>query len=300
MKTREPGGVPPSREVQARFDEVFLTGFRALEDGRHGDALDAFQRAERIDPTDARAPHGQGEVYEKLLFHEQAIEAYRRALALDPSFSESAKNLVKLHYEAGDQDAALQLLADLERRRPNDPFVWAERSLHALRNGDASKAIVWLEKYNAAEGRQAWGTAQLGRAHELAGDLVRAETLYRAAIEIDPRFSMAHYWLGQLLAELGRDDESSLVLEAYRRLRHLETLCHQLRMSLLRDPKDVASLVELARARAALGSIDEARKLIDRARGIAPSDPRVLRADAALRSAAQTGPHTSAPDSSER
>jgi predicted Zn-dependent protease len=53
--------------------------------------------------------------------------------------------------------------------------------------GDQERAIALLEKYNAAEGRQAWGYAHLGRAYALAGDLERAEAAYREAMAMDPR-----------------------------------------------------------------------------------------------------------------
>jgi hypothetical protein len=45
----------------------------------------------------------------------------------------------------------------------------------------------------------------------------RAERSYRRALELDPGYSVAHHWYGQLLSILGRHGEAHAEMTAARR-----------------------------------------------------------------------------------
>lgn len=267
--------VSPVRAPPAVVEEVFQEGVDVLSAGRYGDALEIFGRVAELDPTDPRPHHGMGKVYTELSLLDRAEESFRRAVEIDPRFVASERELVKLLYDAGRHDDAVAILRRLEKRRPDDPFVWAELALNALRTGDPRRAIDLLERYRRATDDDAWANAHLGRAYEEAGDPGRAEEAYRDAIAGNPYLAIAHYWLGQLLVAQGRDGEAKEPLQTYRRLREIETSSHQLKMRLLRDPEDVPALVHLARAELFLGKPDEALRLLERARRIAPADRKL-------------------------
>ncbi len=207
----------------------------------------------------------------RLLQGEQISEA----LEIDSSFEHAKKKLATLVYERGRYEEATRLLKELRTKSPSDTFVWAELALNALALGRPQEAISLLEKYNAARGRQAWGFAHLGKAHEAAGDPIKAEAAYREALAIDPRFTAAYYSLGQLLAARGEEAEAARQLKTYQQFRDLETRAHELRMALLRDSSDVDTLMSLAQVRVRLGKAAEALPLIDRARRLQPGNASI-------------------------
>lgn len=260
------------RDDAAAFSTLFQRGLDLFSKERYAEALEEFRRAAAADPTDPRPHHGTGMIYKKLVLEDRAEEAFRRAIEIDPAYLPSKKSLAQILHDLGRYRESLALFEELRRADPRDTDILGEIAINKRALGEYDEAISLLERYNAAAGPQAWGFTHLGRALALAGRTEEAERAYRRALQIDGGFSLAHYWLGQLLVETGRRAESEKVLATYRKLRALQNREHQLRMDLLRDPDALPVMVELARLRFMLGRAREALVLIERARKLAPGD----------------------------
>ncbi len=114
----------------------------------------------------------------------EAVEAYRRALGLDPDHAGAHLNLGRLLHEAGDPRAA-----EFHYRR-------------AL----------------PATSQRALASFNLGVALEDQGLDDEALLAYARAIEADPALADAHYNASRLLERLGRSADALRHLAAYRRL----------------------------------------------------------------------------------
>lgn len=273
------------------YDKHLRQGYGHLKAGRHADALEELTKASEIDPNVPDAYHYMGEAYRQLQLLDKAERAYRQALAVDPSYRRSRRNLAWVLYEVGQYDEALAILTQLRKERPEDMFVLQELAMNTLAVGRPAEAIQLLDQYNRIEGKQAWGYTQLGRAHADAGHRERAEEAYRQALAINPNESLAHYWLGQLLAASGREEESKQSLAQFHRLRKLENEAHRMKRALWRNPNDLAALYNLAQLRFLLGNPRESLLLIQRARRLAPNDQRLIKLQQRV-SAAVTKPHS--------
>jgi len=115
---------------------------------------------------------------------DEACQAYRAALELEPEFADAHVNLGRLLHEVGDVYAAL---------------VHYKAAL-SLRPGDATAAF------------------NVGVALEDLGATVDAITAYRRALECDPRNPDAHYNLARLLEQNGKPDLAVRHLLLYRQL----------------------------------------------------------------------------------
>jgi tetratricopeptide (TPR) repeat protein len=115
---------------------------------------------------------------------EEAMDAYRRALALDPAHADARLNLGRLHHERGE-------LAEAEA---------CYRQVVAARPEDATAAF------------------DLGVALEDLGRLGEAAGAYEAALAADPRYADAHFNLAGVYEQLDRK------LEALRHLRTYKSL----------------------------------------------------------------------------
>ncbi len=242
---------------------------------RFAEAFEELSKAAELNPADPAAHHGLGEVYEKLAMRQAAEVCYRRAVEADPGYWPATESLIKVLYDLGEHEKALAAVTRAEARRPNEPYLCAEKALNLIRLGKAADAVPLLLRYNETKGRQAWGYTQLARAQEEAGQVDAAERTYREAIAIDPFFSTAHFWLGQLLIARGKKAEAETSLETYRKLRDLQTQEERLVMALLGNRDDINAIVLLARTRFQLGKRQEALSTLRKALDLAPGEEKL-------------------------
>jgi len=154
----------------------------AAQDGWSTDPQEDMQRAlalaEQAHAMDDKIP----QVHFALSFaylingdHRQAIDAARRALELDPGYTDAIGLLAWIHAFAGDPQEALRLLEQLKRSSPNL---------------NASTLVV------------------LGLAHFIAGDLERSIKAFLAARESNPEEMTNRIYLTAALSRSGQQDEA--------------------------------------------------------------------------------------------
>jgi len=149
----------------------------------------ANARATAIPAADQDPPPTARELYKRGCLLEttspdEACDAYRAALELEPEFADAHVNLGRLLHEVGDVYAALVHY----------------RAALSLRPGDTTAAF------------------NVGVALEDLGATVDAITAYRRALECDPRNPDAHYNLARLLEQDGKPDLAVRHLLLYRQL----------------------------------------------------------------------------------
>jgi tetratricopeptide (TPR) repeat protein len=143
----------------------------------------AAPAAEQEFPLTARDLYKRGCLLETTA-PEEACDAYRAALELEPEFADAHVNLGRLLHEVGDVYAALVHY----------------RAALSLRPGDTTAAF------------------NVGVALEDLGATVDAISAYRRALECEPRNPDAHYNLARLLEQDGKPDLAVRHLLLYRQL----------------------------------------------------------------------------------
>jgi len=209
--------------------------------GRYSDAVDAYQRAQRLLPTAARA-----EVLGNCcLTQGRAAEAeasYRQQLSLDPgsprahaNLGYALFNLQRVPEALAELKAALALdpanadaarLADRIRQGPPLPLAAEEARQRALLKaepwdpdhgdrlgriladqGRFKEALPYFQ--HAQQVKPCWRYAgNLGSCQLALGHFVEAEAVYRQTVALEPKNSEAHAFLGRALAALKRWPEA--------------------------------------------------------------------------------------------
>lgn len=113
-----------------------------------------------------------------------AMDAYRRALALDPSMTAALVNLANIHYA---RDQIVEAEALYEKALAIDPACFEAH-------------------FN------------LGNVHHDTGRYEQAARCYAAALKIDPGYADAHFYLAVTLEKLGRSAEARPHWQAYQKL----------------------------------------------------------------------------------
>lgn len=222
----------------------------------------AYRRAANLNPKDARALYGLGNLYTDQQRWEEAEYFYREALKVEPA---SADPLIALSFVL------------------TQPVLGREISGRFMEAEQLARRAIELDPENP------FAFDQLGAALELNGR-IGAETLeaYRKATELDPEFALAYAHLGRLLRRTGKKEESAAaygkaiafskdvptmilvadVLQSEQRFADSERL---LRRALAEDAKNPTGLFLLGRALTARGAFDEAETILKTSLEISPN-----------------------------
>ncbi|MBY0492550.1 MAG: tetratricopeptide repeat protein [Gemmatimonadaceae bacterium] len=195
----------------------------------------------RVDQHDPGAFNNLGVLYHTRGLHAEAVEAFRRALAIDPRMRTAARNLEIAAAQPGACEARLAELASrlatdpddrealLERARlsrlmgrreaarhqldaliaedPDDAAALFERALVEQREGDLRKAQRWLERaVNAGAGHDA--ALLLAEVLYQRGQNEQALEAVEALLVEQPALADAHRLRGFVLGDMGHHDEA--------------------------------------------------------------------------------------------
>jgi Flp pilus assembly protein TadD len=115
--------------------DAYEQGQRLSRAGRHGDAIDCYQRALTQTPSDPKILFALGNTARALGMTGPAETFFRQVLALEPERIEALINLANLLRANGQPQAARDLIAPALTRNPQVPELWVTQG-SALREMD--------------------------------------------------------------------------------------------------------------------------------------------------------------------
>jgi tetratricopeptide (TPR) repeat protein len=279
--------------------------------GRHDEAVDAFERSLKIQPAHPRTWQAYGAALVNVGRHAEGARAWRRCIELSPADSAVLwRGLGEAELLAGNLDAALEALRKAHGLHPEDPSSLFLLGQSLLRAGRAQEAVRLLQEERAARPRHRTLDMLLGQAllrlgqgrlrdgaPEEAVDLAEQavelgslppDGLFLAALLADRagRRDRAHRWFEAALAAepelLRRKHEAALALEGEQRYAEAASM---LRDILAADPDHAPTLFNLGRLLLLDGRPDQAIPPLRRGLELR-EDPRARAAlDQALREA---------------
>ncbi|MDQ7006837.1 MAG: tetratricopeptide repeat protein [Acidobacteriota bacterium] len=151
------------------------------EQGKVDEALEQLARSLALDDSLPRTWFFRGQIYSAEDRCSQAVADFRRALTINPHYTEARMYLADCLERLGHPDEALAVLGDALRdgRFPYPEKIHYNRAMIYLRSGRLDDALAAL----------------------------------RLAVEAQPRYYRAHFEMAKILEELSRLGEA---LEAYR------------------------------------------------------------------------------------
>src|SRR5437867_6909020 len=173
----------------------------SLASQRDRDVLRSF--AQRIDPSDAGAHNNLGVLYFNKGLHEEAVGAFMKALELDQKMQVAQRNLEIAYFNTGYYDTRIPELKERLRLKPEDRDArWELGRTYALlgHQAEAIEEFTALLQYRPGD---VAALLQLATAEKQAGDIERAQACIERALELDPRSSLLHFALGEVLYHRG-------------------------------------------------------------------------------------------------
>ena len=192
----------------------------ALGDWGHPEeAVEALRTAVALNPNDSNANYNLAVALLALRRLDEALVALNRSLVLQPTFPNSLLLLGRVEMDSGRWEAAEKYLRPLYESHPEMP--------------DARRLMAQWH----------W---RAGRAAEANKDLVAAEHHYQEGLTVEPNHAELQAGLGTLYLIQGRFADAIRPLEAFHRL----------------QPGNPQSSLFLGQAYAAMGQRDEARRIL--------------------------------------
>jgi Flp pilus assembly protein TadD len=199
--------------------------------------------------------------------YDRAVVLFEDARRAYPAGFADLEPLALAAERSGRYESAADYYAEALLAAPQGSELGKRLALSRLRSGDAPGAIRALDDYLAAHAEDAEGLALRGNVELSAGRPAQAVAWLERAIAAAPQEWLYRHFLGRLLLELERWEEARSALEAAARL----------------APRQLDPVLDLIALSLRQGEAQRAREWLRRAQAIAPDDPRVRAAAAAVR-----------------
>ena len=220
-------------EIATSLDPTFQNGYdlavACLDLGDEACATKVFDEMQRSFGDKPELHVAAGKAYGNSDFQTHAITEFRRAIAEDPSspgthYLLAAVLLANGGDESARTDAEHELLAEL-RLSPHDAPTYTALGQIALIRGDYSKAEALLQKAIQYGPQLPEAYLYLGQVYFNTGRTDQAETALQNCIQrtSDPsrgryQVQKAHYLLGRILSQRGKQDDARAELQLSREL----------------------------------------------------------------------------------
>lgn len=169
--------------------------------------------AHRIDQQDPGAFNNLGVLYHSKGLHADAVEAFLRALALDPRMRTAARNLEIAAAHDGACDERLAGLAARLDANPDDDDARRDRARLLRLIGRHAEAAQQLDALIAADPDDAASLFERGQIEQRAGDLRRAQRWFERAVNAAPGDPIPLLHLAEVLYQRGQNEQALAALE---------------------------------------------------------------------------------------
>ena len=170
-----PGSLAAQTPAPSDFDRIFMRGVEMQQSGDYIGAIDAYKSALAIDPTRVDALSNLGAAYVHLGQFEDAIARYNAALQIDPNNVAVRLNLALAYYKSARPLDAIQPLKMVIATDPNVKNAYLILGDCYLQTGQAREAVAVLESREPLFGEDLAFAYVFGTALVQSGDEQRGQ-----------------------------------------------------------------------------------------------------------------------------
>ncbi|MEG4455093.1 tetratricopeptide repeat protein [Microcoleus sp. N9_A1] len=220
--------------AQGKFEEAIAECKRAIEIQPNaafaykiaGNATQAMGKAEaarywyaqalEIEPDFAEVYANLGSIYAQQKQWQKSIECYQKAIKIKPNLASPYRNLARVFLQSGQPQAGAEcwyeaLTLDINWAKPDEHFTLGNTLLEL---GQLDRAISCYRRAIQLQPSYADAYHNLGEVLSVMGQCEEAIAAYQKAIDLNPSFDAPHYGLGKAWASLDRREDA---IACYRR-----------------------------------------------------------------------------------
>lgn len=215
-------------KIDPTMCDAWINRGRLLDDlGHHEEAIQSYDISLEIDPNDAMAWTNRGNSFRALENFKEGLASYANALQLDPSDFKALLGAAVCYAHLGDTKKALEMFTELEQL--DQSWVLVELSIVLALAGRNEEALAKADEALAREDDipEAWNNrgeilAKLDRSDEALESFDRA-------IDIVDTFYPAWFGKARLLYNLERTAEARSCIDYYFKLTNGTDAAHALK-----------------------------------------------------------------------
>jgi tetratricopeptide (TPR) repeat protein len=144
-----------------------------------------------------------------------AVGAFQKAVALQPTDPDPLLNLANACLLAGQSESALKLAQQVLSLDPDTAAAYHIGGCANLRLGKFEEAIQLLQQAKDIDPKINAVSLQLGRAHLALQHYQEAADQFSEILQFAPDYPFANFFLGQALLRLGRQEEAKQALDRH-------------------------------------------------------------------------------------
>jgi tetratricopeptide (TPR) repeat protein len=225
------------REIAERLASQGLRKGR-VRTGTEEEALQALRRTIELNPDHLKARLHLGRTYYDLNRSDLAEEQFRTVVKRNPYYQWGHYHLAVIALGRGSVEEALREYRKETELYPNESQAHLELAELLLKQGQTQSALEHLTAARTADPSQPAVHFALAKAFKEAGQMHKAIEAAHKSIELDPRSPDVYYLLGQLYRAAGETDAARKQMLAFERLkRELDQPEREYHEKLLKDGK---------------------------------------------------------------
>jgi tetratricopeptide (TPR) repeat protein/glycosyltransferase involved in cell wall biosynthesis len=234
-------------KAQAPASDIFTAAVRHHLAGRAEDAVAAYREALAIDPTLAPAMNNLGALVASMGRGDEALELFRAAVAAEPTYAEARNNLGIALARTGHHDQAIEHFAAALIEEPHRAAWWNNLGNACVECFQFAKALDAYDRVLSIDAMSADAWSNRGLALRGLRRPEEAVASFERAVTVDPRFANALVNMGIVYKEQRRSDQA---IAAFERARAL-------------SPNDAALLCNYASVYESRGDYERMRELAE-------------------------------------
>lgn len=175
--------------------------------GKKEEAVESYKRSLAINPLYGSAYISLGSVYDDLGLRDEAIKMFKKAVEIDPKdYVLAYVNLGIVYASMGKLDEAEEAYMNAIKTAPSLAYAYSGLGMVYLAKGDAEKAIELCKKAVELNPDLPNSYNDLGTIYGAVGKLQESMAAYKRALKINPNYGAAHYNLAVAYFKNGQYD----------------------------------------------------------------------------------------------
>jgi len=147
--------IRPQKKNDRKLKRHFTAGRKFYTRRMYNRALQEFDQALKIDPSNFRAFYWRGRVYLKMGYYDKATADFKMVVKLKPHYVRSYHNLGWLYYQKGKYEESIQYLNKAIELEPNNGWAYYTRGRSHFKKGDLQSALRDTKKSCGLDYQQA-------------------------------------------------------------------------------------------------------------------------------------------------
>jgi tetratricopeptide (TPR) repeat protein len=200
-------------ETQAEFEALAALAQREHNAGRLPEAIEAYRKILALRPGMAEVYNNLGSALQRQGKLDEAVAEFERAAALKPQLFQPHSSLGDIFLQQGQLDQAVARYRQAIALRPDSAETFGNLGAILGQQGKFAVAAALCERALALKPSLFQAHNNLGKILQKQGKFEQAAAHCRQAIALQPDYAEAYHNLGDALKELGQFDEATVQFE---------------------------------------------------------------------------------------